>query len=309
MSITIGSGSTPALADRIAAGPISWGVCEVPSWGVQLEPDVVLAEMRSLGIAGTEAGPDGYLGDDPGRARALLERNGLELVGGFLPLVLHEPAQLEPALAKVRRTAAFFAALGARVICSAAVVEEDWAPRVELGEAQWEHLLAALPLVDAAAAEFGVVQALHPHWGTLIERDADVRRVLEGSEVGLCLDTGHLALGGSDALELARRYPNRFVHVHLKDVDAALAAWLRAGELDFVAAVRAGVFEPLGAGDAPIAEVVAAFEQAGYAGWYVLEQDTTLADADPASTRRLREDARRSVEFLHAVAPTSKGGR
>jgi inosose dehydratase len=43
---------------RIAGAPISWGVCEVPGWGHQLDPDRVLAEMRDAGLAATEFGPD-----------------------------------------------------------------------------------------------------------------------------------------------------------------------------------------------------------------------------------------------------------
>jgi inosose dehydratase len=300
--------ATTGILGRIAAGPISWGVCEVPNWGRQLSPEQVLPEMRSLGIAGTEAGPDGYLGDDPARAHALLEANGLELVGGFLPVVLHEPGRLEASLAKVRRAAAFLAELGASVICTAAVVDDDWSPRFELGVAQWDHLLSALALVDDAAAEHGVVQALHPHWGTLVERDADVRRVLAGSSVGVCLDTGHLALGGTNAVELAQAQAHRVVHVHLKDVDAAVADRLRAGELDLVGAVQAGLFRPLGAGDAHVDEVVGALDRAGYAGWYVLEQDTALmGDAPPAGHAPV-DEVRRSIEFLRAIAPPTEGG-
>ena len=127
--------------------------------------------------------------------------------------------------------------------------------------------------------------------------------MLDESGVGVCLDTGHLALGGSDSLELARAYPGRFNHVHLKDVDAGLAARLRAGEFDLVDGVRLGIFRPLGAGDAPVREVVATLEQAGYGGWYVLEQDTALADGGPEATRRLLDDVRRSVDYLRAATP------
>ena len=49
--------STPA-DQRIAGAPISWGVCEVPGWGHQLAPDRVLTEMREVGLAATEVGPD-----------------------------------------------------------------------------------------------------------------------------------------------------------------------------------------------------------------------------------------------------------
>src|SRR5881394_324620 len=101
--------STEGVVDRLAAAPISWGVCEVPGWGLQLEPDRVLGEMRMLGVAATEAGPDGYLGTGAERVRALLARHQLKLVGGFLPLVLHDPARLDASLAAVREKAAFFA--------------------------------------------------------------------------------------------------------------------------------------------------------------------------------------------------------
>ena len=53
------------LALRIAGAPISWGVCEVPGWGWQYDPRTVLTQMREVGIAATEFGPDGFLPDDP----------------------------------------------------------------------------------------------------------------------------------------------------------------------------------------------------------------------------------------------------
>src|ERR671937_3178109 len=97
--------NAPELLDRVAAGPISWGVCEVPGWGLQLEPERVVAEMRELGITAAEAGPDGWLGTDPSTVRRLLETNGLRLVGGVLAVVLHDPGHYEESLVKVRRAA------------------------------------------------------------------------------------------------------------------------------------------------------------------------------------------------------------
>ena len=143
---------------------------------------------------------------------------------------------------------------------------------------------------------------LHPHWRTVVERDEDVKRVLESSNVAICLDTGHLALGGSDPLEIVRAFADRVAHVHLKDVDDAVSARLRSGELDLVSAVQAGVFRPLGAGDARVDEVVVSLEQAGYNGWYVLEQDTAIVDAVPPPGEGPIDDVRRSVEFLQALA-------
>src|SRR2546430_16212088 len=69
---------------KLAAAPISWGVCEVPNWGLQLAPDRVLGDMRALGVHATEAGPPGFLPADPAAARALLDSYGLRLIGGFV---------------------------------------------------------------------------------------------------------------------------------------------------------------------------------------------------------------------------------
>ena len=48
-------------------------------------------------------------------------------------------------------------------------------------------------------------------------------------EVGWCLDTGHLLIGGTDPVQFAREHGDRVKHVHLKDVDGDLAADVRAG--------------------------------------------------------------------------------
>jgi len=49
------------VSERIAAAPISWGVCEVPGWGWQYDAVTVLEQMREAGLAATEFGPEGFL--------------------------------------------------------------------------------------------------------------------------------------------------------------------------------------------------------------------------------------------------------
>ena len=73
------------LADRVAGAPISWGVCEVPGWGWQLDSTTVLSQMRELGLVATEFGPDGFLPDEPQARAATLADQGLRAVGGFVP--------------------------------------------------------------------------------------------------------------------------------------------------------------------------------------------------------------------------------
>jgi inosose dehydratase len=279
---------------RIAGAPISWGVCEVPGWGHQMAPGRVLAEMRDAGLAATEFGPDGFLPADPGERSALLARHGLGAVGGFVPVVLHDAGH-DP-LPDVERALAGFG--DARTLVLAAVTGLDgYDERPALTDDDWRTLLANLDRVADHAAARGVLATLHPHVGTVVEGPAEVDRVLAGSRIALCLDTGHLLIGGTDPLALARAASGRIAHVHLKDVDGRLAARVRTGELLYTDAVRQGIYRPLGTGDVDIPGIVDALTAASYTGWYVMEQDTILTAEPPPGTGPI-DDVRTSVAFM-----------
>jgi inosose dehydratase len=222
-------------------------------------------------------------------------------VGAFVPLVLHE-AGADDARAEADRIAAILAAAAADVFVAAAVVDPAWSPRIELGEREWEQLIRHLAEIDEIVASHGLTLALHPHVGTLVETDADVARVLAGSNVGWCFDTGHLLIGGTDPAAFVRDHAERIVHVHLKDVDAALAERVRAGELSLVAATQAGLFRPLGQGDSGIEEVLRLLDHHGYERWLVLEQDTAITGQEPPVGGGPIVDVRESIAYLDNLA-------
>lgn len=287
-----------SLQERIAGAPISWGVCEVPGWGVQLDPERVLTEMAGLGLVATELGPDGFLPADPGAAAELLAGHGLKAVGGFCPVVLFD-ADHDP-LPAVEPTLRHFTATGATSLVLAATSgREGYDDRPLLDDADWKTLLTNLDRLRDAAAVLGIEATLHPHVGTIIERPDDVDRVLEGSSIGLTLDTGHLLVGGTDPVALARAAADRIGHTHLKDVDEAVAARVRAGELTYYQGVRSGLYRPLGHGDVDIAAIVTTLERGGYAGWYVMEQDTVL-DTEPPGEGPLA-DVRVGLDLLRSL--------
>ncbi len=289
------------IADRLAGAPISWGACEVPGWGVMPEAEAVLAEMAALGMRGTELGAVGFLPDDPAGVSTRLKRHGLELVGGFVPLVLHEP-ELDGTIEEARRAARLIAQAGGRMLVVGAVQDLDWSPPQALDEESLERIARHLTEIQALVWGDGLTVALHPHVGTLIETAEQIERALELVEVGWCLDTGHLLIGGTDPVQFAREHGDRVVHVHLKDVDAALANELRSGRRSLVSATRAGLFTALGQGDARIAEVMDALQSHGYDGWLVLEQDTAITGDEPTVEGGPMRDARESIAFLHHSA-------
>lgn len=273
----VGPAGGQGLLDRVAGAPISWGVCEVPGWGRELPREQVLAEMRELGLAATELGPDGYLPDDSAELRALLDRYQLRALAGFLPAVLHVPEESWAVSAATEHVARRLAAAGAELlVVAAASGAEGYESRPELDDGAWETIEATLGLMTTVAEREGLALVVHPHVGTVIEGPAEIDRLLEETDADLCVDTGHLVVGGADPLEVVRRAADRVRHVHLKDVDGALAEGVRSGRIGYVDAVRRGLFRPLGRGDAPIVPAIAALEEAGYSHWYVLEQDVAL---------------------------------
>lgn len=286
------------LTDRIAGAPISWGVSETPGWGHQLPADRVLADMRDLGLTATEFGPDGFLPDDPAGKLETLSTYGLRAVGGFLPVLLHD-SNHDPLPEVDRFIDALIASEASVVVLAAYSGGDGYDDRPVLDDAQWATMLGRLDQLSDHAASRGVVAAIHPHVGTMVQTSAEVDRVLAQSHVGLCVDTGHLMVGGADPVAIVDAYTDRIVHMHLKDVDAAMAERVLTGDLPFGDAVAQGLFQPLGQGNVAIDQMISTLENAGYDGWYVLEQDLRMAEAPTGDGPR--EKVRTSLEFLLAM--------
>ena len=123
--------------------------------------------------------------------------------------------------------------------------------------------------------------------------------MLDGSQIALCLDTGHLLIGGTDPAELTRQAPERIAHTHMKDVDAGMARQVQDGRRTYTEAVREGMYRPLGRGDVDFEAIVRYLRQQGYQGWYVLEQDTILTE-EPRDEGPVR-DVHASAEHLRTA--------
>ncbi len=297
--------TTTTFLDRVGAAPISWGICEAPGWGMQLPVDRVLAEARDLGLTAFEQGALGWLPSDPDEQRAKLGGYGMELLGGFVALVLHDPAERNTQLGEAERIAAGMAEAGGRYFVSCPVAAlDDW-HRIEMTDANWSELFANLGRVDEICRAAGLTQAMHPHVDTLIETAGDFSRFLDSCDVRFCFDTGHLTIGGADVVAIAKEQLDRIGLVHLKDVDADAMARERSGELDLMQATQAGLFPSLGDGIVPVAEVVEVLERAGYDGWYVMETDVALTDGEPPIGEGPVLGVARSLDFLRALVPAA----
>ena len=284
---------------KVAGAPITWGVSELPGWGWRMQPDRVLAEMRSLGLEATELGPPGFLPADPLACREMLERHGIRVIAGFLAAILHEPdANL---MGAVEEEARALAAVGAEMLVLAAAVPGNvYDHHHELAGDAWRVLRETIAQVESIAAEHRLGLAFHPHAGTAVETRDQVERLMSSTDVGICLDTGHLYIGGTDPVRLAEEASSRITHVHLKDVDLDVAAGYRSHRLSYAEAVQKGMYRPLGHGGLDIKAVWEGLHRTGYQGWFVLEQDTALTrEPQPGSGPLVA--ARQSLEYFHQI--------
>jgi inosose dehydratase len=297
---------TMSVLDRLAGAPISWGVCEVPGWGIELSPRRVLGEMRDLGLTATELGSDGYLPTDPAELKDLCAEYDLAMIGGFVPLVVHRADQYDATIDAAHRTAALMSAAGGTVFVTSAVTDWDWGPRTELSVDDWAFAAKTLARLDEIVGEHGMTQAIHPHLRTVVETRADIEALLDVSDVGWTFDMGHMQIGGMDPLEFIDVAFDRIRHVHLKDVVMDLAAPVLDHRQSIMDGVQAGMFCNLGRGDVPIGEIVTKLEAHGYDQWYVLEQDAAITSGEPDIGAGPRLDVLASIEFLTGIeAPAS----
>ncbi len=141
-----------------------------------------------------------------------------------------------------------------------------------------------------ACAHWGIRVAVHNHLGSPVETQTQLEEFLvRCPEVGVILDTAHLAVPGGNPEEIVQKYPARLAAMHLKD-------WMELRpEVDLETWWDRGRFCELGAGNIGIDNiaVMRALVEVGYDGWIFVEHDTHLQDP--------LKDLAISRAYLHAA--------
>lgn len=156
---------------------------------------------------------------------------------------------------------------------------------------QFRRLADALNAIGQYCREIGLAAGLHPHTGTAIETRADIDTILELTEpelMGFAPDTGQIAKGGSDILEVMRTHRDRIVHVHLKDWGGKYERDAGGREIDYTGYVN---YEPIGHGILPMSAIFDILS--GFDGWINVELDGTRRAPRPP-----REAAAMSRRYL-----------
>jgi inosose dehydratase len=273
----------------VANAPISYGAFELT---VGIDPNVpdaefVLDEVSGAGYAGIDLGPVGYLGDGPVLAERLASRN-LGLAGAYLEFPFTDQAALERLYPELDAMLDTFDAVRDKVpgplprptIADASSDVRRLKPgqshadhSLGLNDEAWKRFAVGLKSVLDRCRSRGYEPTFHPETGTFVEATWEIERVLEISDVGLCLETGHIFVCGGDPLEVLRGAPKRVNHVHLKDAVRSRMDAVIADHEPTPAIWSREVFCALGEGDVNLDAVLSELEALNFEGWLVVEQD------------------------------------
>ena len=272
---------TPASSLRLGSAPDSWGVW-FPEDQHQVPYTRFLDELAEAGYTWLELGPYGYLPTDPRRLREEVAARGIQVCGGTAFGALHRPEAWDGMLAHVRRVAALTAALDAHHLVLIPPMYRDektgaFTEPPELTPAQWAALgKNADRLGKLLLDEYDVRLCLHPHADSHIQTQPQIERFLDTTDSGyvsLCLDTGHVAYGRGDNVDLIRRYGERVGYVHIKQMDPSVLDAVEAGNLSFGEAVKRGVCVEPPAGVPQIPQVLEALAGLDAPLFVIVEQD------------------------------------
>ncbi len=296
----------------VANAPISYGAFELT---VGIDPNVpdaefVLDEVARAGYAGIDLGPVGYLGDGPVLAERLANRN-LGLAGAYLEFPFTDQAALERLYPELDAMLDTFDAVRDKVpgplprptIADASSDTRRLQPgrshadhSLGLNDDAWKRFAVGLRSVLARCRDRGYEPTFHPETGTFVEALWEIERVLEISDVGLCLETGHIFVCGGDPLEVLRRAPERVNHVHLKDAVRSRMDAVIADNEPTPAIWSREVFCALGEGDVNLDGVLAELEALNFEGWLVVEQD--IFPQTPARFAQAISDQQKNRKYL-----------
>jgi inosose dehydratase len=298
----------------VANAPVSYGAFEVT---VGHDPNVpnglrVLDQVAEAGYAGIDLGPVGYLGTGE-RLGELLAGRGLGLAGAYLELPYADPDGLEQALPALDDLLSTFDTVRSYLpgppprptLADAGSRERRSRPFRSAAERSlgldgdgWRRFARGLAAVVGRCRDRGYEPTFHPESGTYVEAPWEIEEVLNLSDIGLCLETGHMMLGGADPVALLGDWGDRVNHVHLKDASLAVRDQIVADGVQAAEIWSREAFPMLGAGDLDVDAVLDGLRGMSFGGWLVVEQDILPRSAERFA--RAAEEQRLNRAFLAA---------
>ena len=290
------------MSIRVGTAPDSWGVW-FPESDKQISWQRCMDEMQKCGYEGVELGPWGYFPNDYETLHSELSKRDLKLVAGTvggnyvdeesIDAMIQTIDQLAPLLLKFP-TAKYVVLLVD--MYTDLMTGEDIMPR-ELTDEQWKTLYKNVQRVSDHIRKYDLIPALHPHVDCYIQTEEQIERVLNNTDVNLCLDTGHHVYGGGEPIAFYKKHHKRIPYLHVKECDMNIKAEMDKHKWSFARAVSEGIMCEPGKGSIDFKNLFDYMKEIKYDGWVVVEQDLfPVKNFDEPYPI-----AKRTREYLHSV--------
>jgi inosose dehydratase len=268
-----------------APAAIQFGYASITWGGKDLE---AIKDISELGFRGIQLRSNilPEFGERPQVLKDLLAQHRLEMValssGGA-----RIGAGLEAdELAKHTRNARFVHDVGGRYL----QVTDSARPKDRKPSADdFKQLGRVLTEIGKRALDLGVPVGYHNHMNSLGEAPGEVDQIMDAVDpryVKLELDIAHYYQGGGDPANAIRKYRDRLLFLHIKDVEAPVPAAAAAQP-------RSYRFVELGRGKVDLPAVFKALKDVKFRGWAIVELDGV-----PDKTRTPKEAAMISKKYL-----------
>jgi len=146
----------------------------------------------------------------------------------------------------------------------------------------FKQLGRVLTEIAKRVVDLGVGLGYHNHMNSLGEGPEEVDRIMDASDpryVKFELDIAHYQQGGGDPVQALRKYRDRLLFLHIKDLESPVPASSKGNE-------RSYRFVELGRGKVDLPAVFKTLKEIKFHGWAVVE-----LDAVPDNARTPRESA------------------
>lgn len=235
--------------------------------------------------------------------KRMIDESGLAVAPGYIQI--HAPSTVGKQLTKgtadwvhhfdlVRRRAEESNFMGLDTVFLAAPMNFT-APRVaeaaavgaafnqDVLDEQVEYLAYAAELL----ASEGIRAGFHNHVGSLVETEYEIDYVMSNIDaklLGASFDVGHLQWAGIDAPTMIRKYRDRMVDLHIKDLNLEIAKDSRENPRPYFKTAYSGVFLEPGLGQVDLPAVIDALGD-DFTGWIEIEVD--VASMDPTESAKV----------------------
>jgi len=247
-----------------------WGKQHDLAWGVK--------RIAALGLQGIESYADGIekYRKNPLELKQIFDEAGITFIDASNGEAGQSTNFIDPE--RIPKTIADHAAFARDFLqplgCDHWKINMGQRPPGGPSDDQLKRLAGTLNELGRQTIAMGIRLAAHPHiWGPM-ERDKEIRRVMQLTDpkyVWMTADTGHLVLGGADAAQIISDYFPRVAEVHLKDTYARYRGNTATPTPDEHR--TASVYHNLGGGGVDFPAVFQVLRDRHYKGWAIFDVD------------------------------------